>query len=480
MSDFADEIDAVHRETGQRHIPAGAGRTVVMRRSYDAPVEDVWDAITDPDRINRWFLPITGDLRLGGRYQLKGNAGGEILRCEPPHLLAVTWVFGEDTTDADITEVQVRLSPGADGATVFELEHTAVVDPQRWAEFGPGAVGVGWDLTLIGLGLHLRGESIDDPDAWLVSPEVREYMTASSDAWGLALRAAGATPAEVAAAVGNTTRFYAPDPDAAEEWGRRRCVAASSIRPQARARPAEHHPAGRRPSGGLGVEDRAGDEPLVCRNELVFADPAVAEVQDAPGVAGDVRLVGDEDHGHALLAVEALEDGHDLFARAGVQRAGRLVGQDDGRVVDQRAGDGHALLLAAGELGRPVVVRARRGRPPPARRGPSPCDPADAGVEQGQLHLLEGAGAGQQVELLEDEADLLVAHRRPARRRRARLVSTPSSQYVPAVGWSRQPRTFIRVDLPEPDGPMMAISSPRRDLEARRRPARAPSWSPMV
>lgn len=38
----------------------------------------MWDACTDPERIPRWFLPISGDLRLNGRYQLEGNAGGAI------------------------------------------------------------------------------------------------------------------------------------------------------------------------------------------------------------------------------------------------------------------------------------------------------------------------------------------------------------------------------------------------------------------
>ncbi len=211
MIDIVNEIHAVRRETGHRRIPAGDGRTVLLRRTYRAPIEDVWDAITDPDRINRWFLPVTGDLRLGGRYQLKGNAGGEILRCEPPHLLTVTWVFGENPTEVDVSEVEVRLSSGAQGETVFELEHTAVVDAERWAEFGPGAVGVGWDLTVLGLGLHLRGESIEEPHAWEESAEAKEFMTESSKAWGAALEAAGATSAEVATAVDNTTKFYAPD-----------------------------------------------------------------------------------------------------------------------------------------------------------------------------------------------------------------------------------------------------------------------------
>ena len=45
----------------------------------EAPVEEVWDALTDPDRIRRWMMPITGELKVGGSFQLEGNAGGEIL-----------------------------------------------------------------------------------------------------------------------------------------------------------------------------------------------------------------------------------------------------------------------------------------------------------------------------------------------------------------------------------------------------------------
>lgn len=64
-------------------IAAGEGRTVRLRRIYDAPIDDIWDALTDPERIGRWFLPISGDFRLGGRYQFEGNAGGEIRACAP-------------------------------------------------------------------------------------------------------------------------------------------------------------------------------------------------------------------------------------------------------------------------------------------------------------------------------------------------------------------------------------------------------------
>lgn len=213
MIDIVREIEAVERSVGSGRIAAGDGRAIRLRRTYDAPIDEVWDALTNPERIGRWFLPISGDYRVGGRYQFEGNAGGEIVECDRPHRLRVTWVYGETGSEADISEVEVRLAAAGDEATVFELEHTAVVPDEMWAEYGPGAVGVGWDQGLLGLSLHLRtGKTVDDPAAWQLSPEGRDFALRSSAAWGDANRAAGAEPAAVARAVANTTAFYAPDP----------------------------------------------------------------------------------------------------------------------------------------------------------------------------------------------------------------------------------------------------------------------------
>ena len=71
-----------------------------------------------------------------------------------------------------------------------------------------------------------------------------------------------------------------------------------------------------------------------------------------------VGLAHREDHrdaGH----VQLLEQGDDLLGGVAVQRAGRLIGKDDMGIVDQRAGDGHPLLLAATHL-IGAVVRAIR------------------------------------------------------------------------------------------------------------------------
>ncbi len=210
MIDLIEELNAVRRETAHRTIPAGEGRTVVLRRMYDTTIDDVWDAITTRERIERWFLPISGDLKLGGTYQLEGNARGTILACEPPTRLKVTWIYGEDATERDISEVEMRLSSDGD-ATVLELEHAAVPPEEFWATYGPGAVGVGWDLALLGLSAHLAGETLGDPRAWEATPEARDFMTHSARSWGEAMVAAGANEEEATSAVWNTTAFYVPE-----------------------------------------------------------------------------------------------------------------------------------------------------------------------------------------------------------------------------------------------------------------------------
>jgi len=211
MKDVIEELQAIQRAVGTGTVPAGEGRTVTLQRTYRADIEDVWDAITNPERIARWFLPITGDFRVGGTYQLEGNAGGEILRCEPPKLLLVTSIYGEAPPGS--SEVEVRLTQEGDDRTTLVLEHTAVVPAEMWDQFGPGAVGVGWDLTVLGLSQYVNtgdGVSTADKKAWGTSAEAREFMTGSADAWRAAHEASGAPADEAASAAANTVGFYLP------------------------------------------------------------------------------------------------------------------------------------------------------------------------------------------------------------------------------------------------------------------------------
>jgi uncharacterized protein YndB with AHSA1/START domain len=204
MMDIATQLGAIDRQVTRRQGPDGEEVAVRIRRTYDAPIADVWDALTDPDRMQRWFLPVSGDLRPGGTFQLEGNAGGEILRCEPPHLLAVT--FGGPTS-----VVEVRLSPEGEDRTTLELEHTV---PIEIAQSGGGAlfVGPGWDGGFVALDLYLRGEISDDPVAAASSPDGQELSRQSVDSWLAVVRASGtATEDEVGAALQMALAQFAPD-----------------------------------------------------------------------------------------------------------------------------------------------------------------------------------------------------------------------------------------------------------------------------
>lgn len=207
MIDVTTQINAVSREVGQRTLEAGQARTVTISQTYNAAVDDVWDACTNPERIPRWFLPVSGELRLGGRYQLEGNAGGTVESCGPPHSFTATWEFG-----GEVSWIEVRLSAQPDGRTRFELDHIAHVDDERWAEFGPGAVGIGWDLGLMGLARHLSDPTATiDPQesaAWLGSDEGRQFMSLSSDRWYEAQVAAGADKDDARAAADRVTAAY--------------------------------------------------------------------------------------------------------------------------------------------------------------------------------------------------------------------------------------------------------------------------------
>lgn len=213
MVDVNAQIDAVARGVRTTERDGEPARVQTLAQVYPSGIDDVWDAVTSPDRIPRWFLPVTGDLRLGGRYQFAGNAGGEVLECTPPSEGAagyrVTWEFG-----GGMSWVEVALRAVDDGATRFELTHTARaadLPPGFWEMYGPGATGVGWDQGLLGLALHLRGDGQLPPDAaeaWMLDEEGRRFARRAADGWADAQVAAGDDADAARRAADATYAFY--------------------------------------------------------------------------------------------------------------------------------------------------------------------------------------------------------------------------------------------------------------------------------
>ena len=72
-------------------------------------------------------------------------------------------------------------------------------------------------------------------------------------------------------------------------------------------------------------------------------------------MVGRVRVVRDHDDGLPEVVDRPAQELQDLLAGARVEVAGRFVGEQHGRLADERPGDGDPLLLATGELGRLVA-----------------------------------------------------------------------------------------------------------------------------
>ena len=213
MVDVNAQVASVSRAVREEDLDGARSFVQTLSQTYPSPIEDVWDAVTSSERIPRWFTPVTGDLRLGGRYQLEGNAGGEVLECAPPADGAahyrVTWEYG-----GGVTWVEIRLTARSAEATTVELEHTSResdIPPGFWEQFGPGATGVGWDGGMLGLALHLSTGAGTNPEAaesWAFTDEGKAFYRGAADAWSAAHIAAGAAPAAAARAADATFGFY--------------------------------------------------------------------------------------------------------------------------------------------------------------------------------------------------------------------------------------------------------------------------------
>ncbi|GAA1379903.1 SRPBCC domain-containing protein [Catellatospora chokoriensis] len=204
MKDITEQLEAIRREVARRDGELGEMVAVLVRRTYQADVDDVWDAITSKERLPRWFAPVSGDFREGGSFQVENMASGEILQCRPPKLLRMT--YGGPTS---IVEVRLT-SAGADSADL-EVEHTV---PIEMAGSGAGAlyVGPGWDQGLLMLARYLGGEPSDDPLADQNSLAGQEFSRRSIQAWADAIRASGtATEDEITASVTAAATHFAPD-----------------------------------------------------------------------------------------------------------------------------------------------------------------------------------------------------------------------------------------------------------------------------
>jgi len=206
--DLTAHLGAMSRAVENLERDGKPAKAVIATRTFDTDAADLWQALTTPERLKRWFAPVTGDLKLGGRFHVEGNASGSITVCEPEKRIEGTWEFM-----GGLSWIEISLS--ADGAgTQLELRHIAPIDP-HWDKYGPGAVGIGWELGFVGLGAHLQQPDTDvraEGTGWETSDEAKGLVRASAEGWGAAAIAAGEDRAHALEAAEATRRFFSGEP----------------------------------------------------------------------------------------------------------------------------------------------------------------------------------------------------------------------------------------------------------------------------
>jgi len=120
-----------------------AGETLLMERTFQAPAQAVFDAWTNEAVLRRWFhgehdwetshaevdLAVGGALRVVMLDPEKGvehGGGGHYTEIDPPHRLAFTWTWDEDSRE---TLIELDLEE-ADGATTVRFTHSNLRDQE--------------------------------------------------------------------------------------------------------------------------------------------------------------------------------------------------------------------------------------------------------------------------------------------------------------------------------------------------------------
>ena len=153
------------------HSIAGTG-VVRVSACYETKVEDLWLALTSPERLAAWYGRVKGDLQVGGEftafvYGSEWDGRGRVDVCVAPRQLEVTmW----EEVGAERTLTAVLMPDGV--RTRLEVEVRGLPLDLVWA------FGAGWQVQLENLDAHIVGRERKDSDARMdeLVPAYREMQ----------------------------------------------------------------------------------------------------------------------------------------------------------------------------------------------------------------------------------------------------------------------------------------------------------------
>src|SRR5690606_17445097 len=191
--------------------------------------------------------------------------------------------------------------------------------------------------------------------------------------------------------------------------------------------------------------------------------PVRHEHDPVGGPAGETHLVRDDHHRHPV-ASQPDHDVEHLLHHLGVQRGGRLVEQEQLRIHGQSPGDGDALLLAAGELGRYLSAWAAI----PTRSSSSMARLSAASLAMRRTLTGPRVTFSRMVlwaNRLNCWNTIPTSERSLARALPSSGSTWPSKTILPSSIVSSRFIVRQSVDLPLPDGPMTTRTSPRETVK---------------
>jgi uncharacterized protein YndB with AHSA1/START domain len=175
--------DPGSRVLGRLGVAGGAG-VVRIEDRYDTDIDDLWSAVTDPDRLARWYGEVEGDLRPGGMFRvyLEGadlESIGRVDACDPPQRLRLTtresdesWRRGNGPPPFDQSIEATLTTDGAQTILTIEIQGL----PLDKLEY----FGAGWQIHAENLATHVSHRDPTNTESrW--SDLVKAYQHLAAD-----------------------------------------------------------------------------------------------------------------------------------------------------------------------------------------------------------------------------------------------------------------------------------------------------------